>query len=244
MANNYETFEQVFQEYATYSDGASKAADGKISLNLKRLAASTTDDERVQQYLLRTRNAEGLYNVLKTASENKKENIDNLVSSNLESIVNEMPEDEVSIGIMNLEEPKKEYSGNNADVYKEISKLQKDYTKMAQVIQSKDLGKMNEYVKEFYENKYNSDEKKSQLKIINALIDVDKDFVAYFYQEDFKDKNQKFVEKLEQNKEGYFYENIKDKDFIETYSTIKSIKTNMERESQRNEQRSNYRRAA
>ncbi|MEK6936234.1 MAG: hypothetical protein AABW67_05580 [Nanoarchaeota archaeon] len=229
MANDYEKFQEIYTKFSAYVEGAKSAYAGKMSPELKDLAASTSDDERFQAYMRNTRNPTELLTVLNESANITKERINAHTSGKLEQLVDGMPKMDLALGL-SIVNPKDKYFGANADLYADISKLKKDSTSMNEVLQSEDTDKMTKYVKDFYKNKYSAPDKADQLRIVNALIAVGGGFAEYVYSVDAQEKQKAFSEKLSGNEKGYLTANLEGVDFTEFYTALQETKEQFERQ--------------
>ncbi len=232
--NKYEEFKGKFEDFVKYSQSAQKAYGGNKSPEIRDLAADLIpdgEDDVRKNYLknysrLETRE---LYNVLATASGQKKRNIKDYSDNNLEDILKHTPEQELAIGI-SIAEPKESYSGENAELYKEISELHKAYRKMAEVQNPEER---KQKIVDFYENKYSGDENKDKLELVNALINSGGNFAEVVYEYQMSEKQAEVSKKLKGYEAGYLAANLESKDFLEFYMNLEGVKEQMEKESGR-----------
>lgn len=240
MANSYENFVEYFNKFSEYSAGHKSASEGRLSPNLKELAANLVSDEPFKNYVRSTRDTGVLMAVLGKASEITKRKGDEIVSGNLENILKEAPETDIKLGVQ-IVEPKDNYTGNKSGLYSEIANLHKEVRSIGETLQNEDYKKMQTKLKELYGRQYGSNDEKDALEILNVLVENDMNFNKFRYHILFSEKQKQFGDKLQGNEPGYLAANLEGKDFFEFYAGLLQMKEELTKQSQGQSGRQNPR---
>jgi len=244
MVNKYKEFEGYFGDYSQYADALGFIDENdRVSKKERKLAASIFNDEDTQNYFLNVARDPNEFKLIfngKLALTEQK--IDGL-TRNLESLLNDAPEEDVEIGIQ-MVEPKEDYSGNRAGLYKGIAGLHKGIKSMAEVAQSGNYGQMKTDVGEYFSTIYdnNNEKDRESLTILNLLLSGGTEFGQYMYGVLANKKQEQFATKLKGNEPGYLAANLEGVGFIPFYDGLLQMKEEMARQNQREAQEQGPRR--
>jgi len=222
----YQDFINKRDAFIQYSNAVEEIyeVNGDPSSKLRDLAAITLDEPFFQNDMRTNASKEALAEVFDEESKYRKEDATKFSNDNLEAILSDSkyPEEDIKIGIKYVIEPKSEYTGNHATVYKKVAKLHKEFKEMSKTSPSERQVK----IKEFYEHRYqgDDDENKHNLNIVNRLMKADRTYAQKFYNYQIQEKSTQMDRELKGHEVGYLTENLKGKDFLEYDRDLQTIK--------------------
>lgn len=249
--NKFEQFEQMYDNYATYSQGLKQAGNSNgITPNLRQLAQQGASDFMPTNTPAQTNYRNNLINTLENTQKPKaimstlkdvitftREDANEFADSNLEYILRKAPEDYVDFAVEFVSKivGPKNYTGSKAKTYNKITEAQKELEDLANAKSSE----IKQKVKEKLESEYDTSKKeeKRALKLLNAVMEMDQESTKRAYLGMVDEKTEAYENMLKGNKIGYLKANLQGEDFVGFYE--KSLQTMQKMNEQIKNQRAN-----
>ena len=225
MANAYKEFEKMYAEEKGLAEQIS-LADGGLTSALNVLPEEAVEERR----FLGSKYAENIpYHLLKEGLRQKRAKVSSYIRKNLGDLVEDMPKEDVQIGISILPYYT-DYSGENKEVYKKISEKRRKLEKANAIAQKQDIEKMKESVEEDQARRLKN-VSKSQQALCRVFLDSLEFVLQQYQQRVLPNYERAFKDALRGHENNYLFANLvrflgqnKNAGFRDIYEAIQSAK--------------------